>query len=292
MQFLIIGGDSTIGKRISEQLEAEGYNVITTTRKRENVTGTCLYLDLAKNVDMWPIPESIDVAFVCAAVTSQFQCSKNPAMTWRINVFNTSLLGLRLGSLGIFVVFPSTNLVFDGEIPNCPASSIFNPLTVYGRQKMEAEIILKSLGVNGAIVRLTKVLTENLHILAKWRNQLQTGDVIRPFNDMIFSPLLLDFVVEALVTIGKKRLSGIYQISADKDISYAELAFFWAQSIGADPNLVRPIKARAFNINLEHLPKHTTLDTSRMIQKLGIERPAAWEVVHQVLQDGDEFLRE
>ncbi len=51
----------------------------------------------------------------------------------------TSLLIKRLVAVGIFVVFISSNAVFDGTIPFVRADQPVNPKTAYGRQKAAAE---------------------------------------------------------------------------------------------------------------------------------------------------------
>jgi xanthine dehydrogenase small subunit len=56
------------------------------------------------------------------------------------------VLARRLLSLGAFVVFTSTNLVFDGEQAHYATCATPHPTSEYGRQKAEAERALLALG--------------------------------------------------------------------------------------------------------------------------------------------------
>jgi dTDP-4-dehydrorhamnose reductase len=90
---------------------------------------------------------------------SQKACEENYPATYAINVTATVELAERLIEAGAFVVFLSTNLVFDGTLPRGLPITRLNPQTAYGQQKAEAEQTLLDMAPDCvAIVRLTKVL--------------------------------------------------------------------------------------------------------------------------------------
>jgi dTDP-4-dehydrorhamnose reductase len=73
--------------------------------------------------------------------------------------------------------------------------------------------------------------------------------------------------------IGEGRFSGIFQVSGDRDISYADLARHLARRLEADPDLVQPTTSVAAGVEMEHLPRHTTLDASRLQESFGLGPP-------------------
>jgi hypothetical protein len=83
-------------------------------------------------------------------------------------------------------------------------------------------------------------------------------------------PVPLGFAVEALWLIGEGRFSGIFQVSGDRDISYAGLG----RHLEADPDLVQPTTSAAAGVALEHLPWHTTLDATRLQEVFSLGPPA------------------
>ena len=185
---LVIGGDSTIGRALVASFEAEGKSVWRTTRHPNRLGERKICLDLSKDVSHWQIPVKFDTAFLCAAVTSMRRCRLEPEATRRINVDHTVAITRRLVDSGVFVVFLSTNAVFDGETPLAKASDPVNPQTEYGKQKAEAEKHLLRFGTQVAIVRLGKVITPDMPLFQGWIRDLKERKTIHPFSDKWTGP--------------------------------------------------------------------------------------------------------
>jgi len=108
-----------LGRHLAARLEAAGTSVWRTSRQGRS--GECRHaaLDLADEADRWQLPSSpLSAAVVCAAVTSQTRCREEPQQTTRINVQGTISLLRELAARGVFTVFPSSNMVFDGTRPH------------------------------------------------------------------------------------------------------------------------------------------------------------------------------
>ena len=277
---LVIGADGLIGRALSAHLKSAGAAVIETTRKPDSVSDKRLFLDIAKDISDWQLPEHISVAYLCAAATSLVNCKKDPFHTKKINVTNTVALARKLVEQGAFVVFPSTNLVFDGSVAFQKADYPACPNTEYGRQKAEAEIQLLNLGESVATVRFTKILGLDTPLFKGWIEALRNNEIIHPFSDMVMSPVPLSSAVEVLYRIAEKRLSGIVQVSGKEDVSYEQAAYFIARGIGARKELFQPVKSTESGIDMEAAPLNTTLDTSRMESALGMMPPDIWKTIY------------
>lgn len=270
---LIVGADGLLGQALVNRLRrAGGAPVIETTRRADAMGRQTIFLDLAQDPTTWRLPEGVTGAVLCAAVTSLERCRREPEFSTRINVHHTSTLAERLAVAGAFVVFPSTNLVFDGARPNENAETTPCPRTAYGRQKAAAERRLLALGPRAAVVRLTKVLGPGTPLLLQWKETLQHGDPIRPFSDRVMAPLPVAFVVEALARILERRLAGVFQLSGAEDIAYADAARRLAQRLGAPAELIQPILSADIP-GLEPGPAHTTLDMTRARAELKLAPP-------------------
>ncbi len=271
---LVIGADGGIGKELTAALRAKGRNPLATTRRSVPLPSgapDALYLDLAGDMGSWAPPETADVAFFCAAITATDQCRKDPAGTRLVNVENTVLLAEQLVLGGWFVVFLSTNLVFDGSMPQCAASAPVCPRTEYGRQKAEAEARLLALGSSVAVLRLSKVLTPNFSLFLRWAVELSQGRPVAPFNDMGMAPVPMDLLIQVLLDLAESPLGGIWQLSATDEMSYAQAALQLCRHRGSSEALVRPVSWQEACPDLEHVPAHNTLDCSRLTQAFGLE---------------------
>ncbi|XGB40482.1 MAG: sugar nucleotide-binding protein [Cyanobacteria bacterium LVE1205-1] len=278
---LIVGSSGTIGRSLAAWFTGQNHPVWLTTRDATAIDPQTRWLNLAQPVFTWPLDYlPCRVAVLCAAVTSHKACEENYAASYAINVSATVELAKRLIEAGSFVVFLSTNLVFDGTIPRVPAEHPVNPQTAYGQQKAEAEQTLLDMAPDCvAIVRLTKVLDRGFPLVQGWIDALGAGQPIHPFTDLYLAPISLEFATAVVAQVTQKRLSGIIQASAHDDLSYAELAYRLAEKLCLDTNLIQPVSCQ--NTGVTYAPRHTTLDTDRL-QSLGMDAPEVGQVIDQL----------
>lgn len=277
---LIIGGDGTIGRSLFDTLNNNGANVWVTTRHPEKVSIRCVFLDLYEDIDIWEIPSvKFDIVFMCAAITSINNCINEPQITRKVNVVNTVKLATKLSNQGSFIIFLSTNAVFDGNVSYIKSNNLVNPQNEYGKQKAEAEDLLLSILKNKvAVVRLNKVITPDLSILINWINDLKDNKVIHPFYDMFMAPISLNYCVNVLCKVAETQISGIVQVSALNDISYAVAAKYIANLIEADEKLIEPISYKSIGIAFSS--KHTTFDSNELVD-LGFVPPESFDAFNE-----------
>lgn len=281
--FLVVGGDSLIGSALGTHLERAGKRVVSTTRRRE-AAGNRVFLDLAGDVDQWQLPEPVSVAIICAGVTKIEDCGRDPASSAHINVDSVVKLVKRLAAAGAFTIYLSTNQVFDGSVPRRPPTDMLSPETEYGRQKAEVERQISSFASDAtSVVRLTKVLGPQSLLLQSWVNALRNAEVIHPFRNMVMSPVSLCFVVTVLERLCERRLPGTFQVSSDVEVTYAQVAYYLAEKIGASPDLIQPADSTAAGIPRAAAPPYTSLDVERLRTELGLEPPSVWTTIDQAV---------
>lgn len=284
--FLVVGADNDgmIGHALANELLNAGETVYKTTRLVSLVSNNTVFLDLSGDITYWEPPKSITTAYLCAAVSSLNECRKFPVETANINVHNTLAIARKLISNGSFVVFLSTSAVFDGSVSFYKENDPTNPQTEYGRQKAAVEKNFLALGNSSAVVRLTKVISSQTALLQNWISSLKNHQVIHPFSDMVMSPLPLPYVIDVLYRVGYSRLAGIFHVSASEDITYEQVGRYIARRIGADQKLVQPIKALESSNPPETIPRHTTLDTSRIGTEFGMTALDPWSAIEYIFE--------
>lgn len=288
---LVIGSDGVIGRSLVRHLGEIDVRVRGTSRRRDTGGVNRLALDLEADLREWAVPAGTSVAFLCAGATSLEACRSRPDATRYVNVEQTVALAERLLARGVFVVWLSTNLVFDGQRPRPKAGDRVSPQTEYGRQKAAAERRLLALGASVAVVRLSKVMDGATRLIDGWVHDLRGGRPVQPLSDMVMAPVPLDFAVPVIAQVGLRRLGGILQASAPQDVSYAAVAQLAARRVGAPASLVRPITVAESALRVEAVPRHTTLDTSRIEREVGAHPPAVEVVLERILVGASRFER-
>ena len=269
---LIVGADGTIGETLSAAWHSAGARVIASTR-RPPTSVDRVELDLSRPVSDLALPPHVDVAYLLAAVTDLAACERDPVGTARVNVEHTIELARRLVSRGAYVVFPSTNMVFDGSIAHRRTDDAVCPLAEYGQQKARVEAALAELGVAAAVLRLTKVVGPRTEPFASWIQKLRRGDAIEAFSDKVCAPVTLAETARILLGVGRGHHDGTFQASAARDMTYVEAAIALARRAGADVRQVKPVSAQDRGVTAVLRPRHTTLDTSRVQAVLGWRPP-------------------
>lgn len=278
---LVVGADSGIGSALMTQLNQLKVPTLGTTRRIKNIDGNKIKLDLTQPPHTWVIPDKIEIAFICAAISKNELCLRDPRGTRLVNVTNTLALINTLASRGTLPVFLSTNLVFDGTMPFTPHNTPLTPKTEYGQQKADVEYEMKSL--KGTIVRLTKVITPGHSILDSWSREFLLEKMIEPFSDKVLAPISLSFVVKSLIQIGLGHHQGIFHLSSDRDVTYSQLARRLALSLSVPDNLIHPISCLKNHSNNKDVPLYSTLLMDKESTELHILAPPADSAIEEYL---------
>ncbi len=284
--FLIIGGDFEIGGATYRAIKARGGEVVATTCRPEHTGSDRPLLDLAVPFESWELPQGTTAVCICAAIARLAACAVDPEGTSRINVTQTLALIDKLLARGIYVLFLSSNQVFDGRAPDVPADAPYSPVSEYGRQKARTEAVLRERITRGApagILRLAKVIPEKMPLIDGWIADLSNGKAISAFHDMTLAPTPTDLVSGAIGSLLNDRASGVFQLTGPRDVAYADVARFVASYLGAEHSLVSETSARDAGLPEGATPLNTTLDSALLADRYGSRVPDVWEVIEKVI---------
>ena len=113
-KYLILGGDSNLGKTIKNYFKKNNINFISTTRNKKKISKYNIFFDFEQSKN-FIIPEKISTVYFCASITSIENCEKEKKKTKDINVNKTCDLIKIFLKKNIYVVYFSTNLIFSGS---------------------------------------------------------------------------------------------------------------------------------------------------------------------------------
>ena len=188
----------------------------------------------------------------------------------------TVALVSRLVERGIHVIYPSSNRVFDGTKPFCTPSDPTCPVTVYGRQKVAVETALAALDGDVTILRLTKLVSRRVQLIADWESDLRAERRIHPFRDRLYAPVSIRFAGDVFTRVAAGRRVGVLHVSSDGEISYEATARELARVVGCNQGLIEPVSGADLLKEREDIPAHSVLDTT-CLEQLDLDTPRAFD---------------
>ncbi|MBV1952594.1 MAG: sugar nucleotide-binding protein, partial [Cycloclasticus sp.] len=145
--------------------------------------------------------------------------------------------------------------------------SLLMPIGAYAQGKAYVEEACRD-DQNVTIARLPKILDVNSGLLRTWVEDLNNGNEIIVFKNMMVSPVSLHYAARFIVALMKEKIGGVWHISGDCDVSYFDVACALCKVVGANGDLV--VAQNVESTQKFALPKHPRLDCAMTEQKLGI----------------------
>jgi len=259
-KILIVGGDSNIGRELFFFLSLLDYDVTRTTRNYLALDSSFKYLDLEIIESFKEIQTNYDFVIFCAALTSVSKCDEFPTRAYSINYYNTFLLAEKFIDNGCFTIFFSSSLVFSGLNKIEYVESTTHPITVYGKTKDLLEKKLLHYGKSVSIIRSTKIIFKNFELFDNWVDLLLSGNAIYPFKDIYFAPISIEYLLNCIEEIIKSKISGLNHVSPKNDLLYLDAAFYIADKLKLNKNLIIP--KDLCETNIKYCPKFSLLESN------------------------------
>jgi dTDP-4-dehydrorhamnose reductase len=222
MKELLIVGNGFLGTELKKELISENVYKISGTSKNLSHEN---YFNLNEKHNLKL--EKFKVIILLAAITNICFCENNRKLCYETNFKSTIRFINEAVSKGCFVIFLSTNAVFDGRKSFYSFDDEHNPLTRYGEYKSLVEQwITKNCCNKVAILRLTKVLPkkENAPFVKKWIDEVSLNRVSKVFTNHFISPISTLEAIEAIKKLITCEMGGVFQKGADFELSYADYA--------------------------------------------------------------------
>jgi len=163
------------------------------------------------------------------------------------------------------LIHTSTDLVFDGNKGNYTEADDLLPISVYGKQKMEAEKIIRKHNPSALILRLPLMfgITPNgSGFFQNWVNKLKTGETLYAFSDEFRTAASAKRVVEGIKLLIDRNESGTWHLGGKENVSRFEFATRLSEFLEIkNPSIVSSLRADV------HMPAARPKDVSLNSQK-------------------------
>lgn len=205
-------------------------------------------------------------------------CEKNPQDACRLNTESVSDVASACERIRSFLIFLSSDYVFDGTQGRYPLQSACRPLTVYGKTKLDAEQILVRMNLPFAIVRTGGVYARSnptASFLGWAGSALKKREPVSAFENVFNSPTYVADLLDAIEIIGSKKLRGIFHLAgASRESRYSFLVKF-AKQVGFQEERVEP--SWYSPAEGARRPLDISLDSASSYQRVGFEFRGAIE---------------
>lgn len=277
MKILVTGANGQLGSEIKQLAASRGGDEFTFVDVAE--------MDLGSDeaITVFFSTRSFDFVINCAAYTAVDKAEEDQATSYRINSLAVKAIATVCKEKGIRLIHISTDYVFDGA-GNMPIHEEVkpNPLSVYGKSKLEGEQHALRILPDCYVIRTAwvyssfgKNFVKTISKLAKERESLSV------VYDQVGSPTyagdLAQFLVSLIdkVVVEKIDKPGIYHYSNEGAISWYDFAVFIVKYCEVNCAVI-PIPSSGYK-TLATRPVFSVLDKAKTKEVFGIRIPHWYE---------------
>jgi len=271
LKFLVTGSAGLIGHQVVKDL-SETHEVFSCYNKSKPEFGIPTKMDLLNHEMISNVlsEKNPDIVIHLGAMTAVDLCDTQQDNALKINSQATEILAKECSKINSFMVYVSTDYVFNGNSGLYKENDVTNPLGFYGKSKLLGEKSIQNFSSNWCIARTSTPF--GLHPTKKsfpiWViENLQKQKQIDVLTDQFTSPTYVPSLSRMLIEISERHLTGIIHVAGASKISRYEMASLVSDKLGLDGKLLREISINDIKWEAQR-PKDSSLNVSKAISIL------------------------
>lgn len=201
-----------------------------------------------------------DAVIHTAAMTNVDACENDQLTCDKLNVEAVKIMVDNCNQYRTHFIHLSTDFIFDGENGLYKEEDMPNPLSYYGKSKLQSEQVVMQQCDSWAILRtiivygLVKDMSRtNIVLWAK--SALEKGEVIKVVDDQFRMPTLAEDLADACIAAVYQNAQGVYHVSGKDYMSMLELVHRVARFFGLNEELIQPISSSTLNQAAKRPPR-------------------------------------
>ncbi|MCX5715745.1 MAG: SDR family oxidoreductase [Candidatus Omnitrophica bacterium] len=244
MKILIIGASGLLGKELMKDF-SNGNEVCGTysTRAAEGL----IHLDMSQKAEIKDVfgrikPEAV---IIPGSITAVDFSEQNQDLAWRVNVEGIKNVAVLSKKAGAFVLYYSTDYIFDGKAGPYSETDKPNPINFYGRTKLEAErVIQKELKGSFLIIRPCSIYgyeKNGNNFAMQVLTSLKADKNFTSFRDQYGTPTYSEDLSEISLKLFSNKKEGIFNVAGPDFINRVQFSKDIADVFGLDAGLIKEI---------------------------------------------------
>ena len=282
MKILLLGKDGQVGWELQRSLATLG-EVVACGREHADLNNGEKLRDLVREL-------APQIVVNAAAYTAVDKAETEPVKAYQVNAEAVAVLAEECKKINAWFVHYSTDYVFDGSKSGFyTEEDVANPLSVYGKSKLQGEQAVQQSGCKHLIFRTSWVYATLGNNFAKTMLKLAAErDQLKIVSDQWGAPtsaaLIADVTAICLARLLSdnnlaKTASGLYHLAAAGEINwhgYAQHVIALGKQYGLPVTVahdaVLPIAASEYK-SIAQRPANSRLDTMKLRNTFGMTMP-------------------
>jgi len=223
---------------------------------------------------------SVDVVIHCAALTNMDICEQDPNYAEIVNTVMTSNLACVSDRYGVKMVYISSDSVYPGTKAGLYAENEAPaPISVYAKTKLMGEEATLRYPRNLVVrTNLYGFNYRDKESFGEWViNALSEGRELKMFDDLYFSPILVNRLADLIMASIKADLKGLFNICCTGSISKYDLGCEIKERFELKGDIIRSsMKSHQY---IAPRTQNMGMDNRLIRETLGVDIPSAIEDV-------------
>lgn len=229
---LITGATGTLGQAFARICTARGLPFVLLSRRQLDISNERQVYEVLSYWQPW-------ACINAAGYVRVDEAENEPEICWQANTIGPSLLAAACAQLDIQLLTFSSDLVFDGakKAPYVESDEL-NPLNVYGCSKAAAEKAALQVCQTALVVRTSAFFGpwDSYNFVAQALQRLRQSQPLRTANNVYVSPTYIPDLVNSSLDLLLDGEKGIWHLTNEGEVSWAELARLSARLAGIRVN--------------------------------------------------------
>lgn len=227
---------------------------------------------------------SASVVLHLAAQTDVDGCEKDKELTWHVNVDGTHHIVQACRENNTYLIYASTDFVFDGTKEFYTEEDIPHPINNYGKTKYEGEKIVQSSSIECAIVRIAypyRCFFPKKDFVRTMIGKLKSGETVKAVTDHVMTPTFIDDIALALVYFIENKIPGLFHVVGNQYVTPYKVSTLIADACGFDTKLIQKSNREEYFKGRAPRPFRLALKNDK-IGKLGLRMKGFEEGLKQI----------
>lgn len=203
-------------------------------------------------------------------------CEENPKLAYELTVLTAKNVAQAAKRHGSRLLYISTDHLFEGNKSMYSEDEKPAPVNVYGKMKVEAELISQEIHSNTVIVRTNFFGWSHSHhtqTFGEWLfSSLKKKISINLYTDYYFTPIEVTYLAEAIETLAASDFIGIINIAGSQRCSKYEFGITMSEVFGLDPSEIHSGKIEISTFKAKR-QKDLSLSTEKFRRIFGRNLP-------------------